>query len=116
MFKFDGFDRLASQTAARQQQQPAQQPAEDATGVKATSSFSIQSAGPPDIVAGDITTSSTVAPGAALTGFINTEADQDWFKVSLVAGRSYRFAVSGSGAAPLTDSLVTLYDSTGALI
>ena len=42
------------------------------------------------------TTTGTVAIGSSTTGEIETEGDLDWFKVTLAAGKTYRFDLMGS--------------------
>ena len=50
---------------------------------------------PDDHPAGTSTTG-TVAIGSSTTGEIETEGDLDWFKVTLAAGKTYRFDLMGS--------------------
>lgn len=44
---------------------------------------------------------------------IGTPEDVDWFGVELVEGRPYRINVEGSGANPLADPYLRIYDSQG---
>ena len=47
-----------------------------------------------------------------LTDTISPPGDFDLFGINLVAGRTYMFSVYGSGATPLQDSIVALFDNT----
>lgn len=72
-------------------------------------------------VAGDITTTSQIyVDEGAIRGTLNTIGDYDFFKVELVAGRTYEFAMlgatGGTNGLPLIDAYVELYDAAGNLI
>jgi Ca2+-binding RTX toxin-like protein len=74
-----------------------------------------------DDAAGDITTTrSVVVGGVAVVSTIDTIGDQDFYKVELVAGRSYEFGMfgetAGPGGVPLVDSLVEIRRADGSLI
>ena len=73
------------------------------------------SAGPAD-VAGDATTTSSLAVGASTTGSIDSSLDADWFRITLAAGQQYRFDLRAapSGQGTLADPLLRLTDSAGA--
>jgi len=47
-----------------------------------------------------------------LTDTISPSGDFDLFGINLVAGRTYMFSVYGSGATPLQDSIVALFNNT----
>jgi hypothetical protein len=49
------------------------------------------------------------------TSVLQTPNDVDWFAITMVEGRPYRFNVSGEGEgdAALTDPMLTLYDAEG---
>lgn len=51
--------------------------------------------GPADDFAGSVATTGTVAVNGSIAGVVNTGGDRDWFRVWLVAGRSYRLDVTG---------------------
>lgn len=60
-----------------------------------------------------------VSAGASATSLIDAAADQDWFSVSLSAGRSYDIGLGGSASdsGTLTDPYLSgIYDSAGTLI
>ena len=64
----------------------------------------------------DTSTPGWVAVGGAATGAIGTAYDQDWFAVELDAGRTYRFALTGSpgGGGTLPDTYFrAIYNSEG---
>ncbi|WP_461307882.1 M10 family metallopeptidase C-terminal domain-containing protein, partial [Albidovulum sp.] len=62
-------------------------------------------------------TSYTIGIGDRFDGTISSTSDTDWVRVSLTAGQSYVFSVWGTGlAAGLDDSVLTLYNASGAQI
>ncbi|HEY8616155.1 pre-peptidase C-terminal domain-containing protein [Phenylobacterium sp.] len=71
-----------------------------------------------DDYAASTSTSGVVAVGAAVTGVIEAAGDTDWFRVSLVAGRSYRFDLEGAatGRGTLADPVLEVRSSTGGLL
>ena len=67
----------------------------------------------------DTSTTGAVAVGGSAGGRIESDGDRDWFAVELVAGRSYRIDLegSGSGSGVLRDSyLYGIHDAAGDLI
>ncbi len=75
-------------------------------------------AGAPDDYAGTTATAGAVTPngsGAQMTGEIEVGADQDWFKVSLTAGETYNFELTGdpSGGGTLEDTYLLIFDASG---
>ena len=75
----------------------------------------------PDNVPGDTSTTVTVTvDGAPLVSTINTIGDMDYFKVELVAGRTYDIGqyakLLGPSGIPLSDAYLELYDSAGNLV
>ena len=67
----------------------------------------------PDDYGADTDTTGSVSVGGSATGQIEVVQDTDWFKVSLEAGKSYRFDVDSGG---LEDPYVRLFDTNGVLI
>lgn len=59
------------------------------------------------------TAESMEANGEGRSGAINSNDDVDWFGITLVEGRPYRFNVQGADSDPLADPVLTLYDSEG---
>jgi serralysin len=49
----------------------------------------------------------------SVRGYINTPGDQDWYKITLVAGQTYTFALSGFGRGALSDAYVRLFNASG---
>ena len=47
--------------------------------------------------------------GGSRTGLVNTPGDADGYAINLVAGQSYVFTLTGTGATPLEDPLLELY-------
>ncbi len=74
-----------------------------------------------DDVADNIGTTATITVGApSIVSTINTIGDQDFFKVELVAGRTYDIgqyaALAGPSGVPLADAYIELYDAAGNLV
>jgi hypothetical protein len=67
------------------------------------------------ITASPSTTGVLAVAGGVVNGLIDAPADVDWYQVSLTAGVHYRFGLSASGASPLDDPYVRVYDSAGVL-
>src|SRR5215475_15684988 len=67
----------------------------------------------PDTVPGSTGTSSTMSGGTSVRGFINGSGDQDWYAVTLTAGQTYTFALSGFGVGALSDGYLRLLNSSG---
>ena len=62
-------------------------------------------------------TTGTVEVGGSVTGDIEVPGDRDWFAVSLLAGRTYRIDLEGSGAGALHDPyLYGVHDADGDLL
>ncbi|MBP2236639.1 serralysin, partial [Sinorhizobium kostiense] len=55
-------------------------------------------------------TSKTVTAGGSVSGYVNSSGDQDWYKITLTAGQTYRFTLDGSNG---LDAYLTLYDAGG---
>jgi serralysin len=70
----------------------------------------------PDTIAGDSTTTGTVALNGAVTGTIDTNGDHDWYAVQLVAGQSYFIRSSATGTGADVDTFLTLRNSSGAVL
>src|SRR5882724_9016272 len=66
-----------------------------------------------DTVPGSTGTSSTLSGASSVRGFINAGGDQDWYSVTLTAGQTYTFALSGFGIGALSDAYLRLLDSSG---
>ena len=66
--------------------------------------------GPPEI-AGNIATQASLEDSSTVSGEINYQFDEDWFRVELQAGKQYSFALTG-----LSDSLLKLLDSSGGFV
>ena len=64
-------------------------------------------------------TTGTVTPGTPTTGEVNTDYEEDWFRVTLEAGATYRIEITGrsSGSGTLVSPMLKgLYDADGNLI
>jgi len=63
--------------------------------------------GPPEIP-GNKSTQASLAVAGSVSGNVDYQGDEDWFRVDLQAGNQYSFSLSG-----LPDSLLKLFDSSG---
>src|SRR3990172_7219040 len=68
-----------------------------------------------DTVLGDSSSGSVVLVGGSVTGTIDFTGDQDWYRVSLIAGRQYRFDLLAAPSAlgTLDDPYLRLIDVSG---
>ena len=66
-----------------------------------------------DSVPGSTGTSLTMSSGSSVRGYVNSSGDQDWYAVTLTAGQTYTFALSGFGTGALSDSYLRLLNSSG---
>lgn len=71
-----------------------------------------------DDYAADSSTNGSVGVGISSPGNIERAGDIDWFAVSLTAGTDYAISQQGSpsGQGTLSDPLMRVYDSSGALV
>ncbi|MCX7558416.1 S8 family serine peptidase [Sulfitobacter sp. F26204] len=67
-------------------------------------------------IAGDTTTTATLAPGQSILGALETPGDADWYVVNVNAGQTYDFSLSRSGLDPINDPYLILLDGSGNLI
>jgi len=75
----------------------------------------------PDVIesidaAGGASTTYTLAIGQTAQGSISTLGDHDWFRVDLVAGQTYTFALVGTGSSGVRDPLLSLRGPDGTTI
>lgn len=66
-----------------------------------------------DTIQRNITTTAVLATGKSITSAIDVAGDSDWFKVSLKAGISYAFTVTGTGTSGLPDGDIFVRDANG---
>jgi serralysin len=64
-------------------------------------------------VAADTSTTASVSVGGSFVGGLGFVGDEDWVSISLGAGETVVIGLEGTGAAPLSDPLVEIWDSTG---
>src|SRR5215211_6238814 len=71
-----------------------------------------------DDYAGSTATTGVVSVGGSVTGNIESTQDQDWFRITLAAGRTYQFNLEGSdtGQGTWTDPFLRLLNSSGSQI
>lgn len=77
--------------------------------------ISVTNITPADDFTNTIGTTGMIAINGMATGVIETVNDTDWFKTTLVAGRTYRFDLDGSatGQGTLVDPYMSVRDATG---
>ena len=66
-----------------------------------------------DTVAGSTSTSSTLSIDSSVRGYVNAAGDQDWYRVDLVAGQQYTFALNGFGTGAIADPYLRLFSASG---
>src|SRR4051812_44672319 len=64
-----------------------------------------------DDYAASTATTGTLAVGASITSNIDTTSDDDWFRITLTAGRTYQFDLAGS--ATVTEPYLHVMNSAG---
>ena len=69
-----------------------------------------------DVIPNNTGTPYTLTIGGSETGVVNFAGDRDWFHVDLVAGQSYAFTMSSTGANPVADCFLELFNSSGQMI
>ena len=69
-----------------------------------------------DTVAGSASTSATLAIDTSVRGYVNAAGDQDWYRVDLVAGQQYTFALNGFGKGAIQDGDLRLFNAAGTQI
>lgn len=69
-----------------------------------------------DDLPADATTPATLALGDTFSSQLEVVGDRDWIAVELVAGQRYAISLNGTGADPVSDPLVRLYDAAGNLV
>lgn len=58
----------------------------------------------------------TINIDSTIQGKIGVPGEQDWYKIALVKGQSYKFAEIGTGTNSLSDTYLKLYDASKTLI
>jgi serralysin len=69
-----------------------------------------------DTVAGTTSTLATIGTAMAVRGYVNSGTDQDWYRIDLVAGQQYTFALNGFGRGALQDPILRVADSSGTIV
>lgn len=67
-------------------------------------------------VPADPTTPVSIGIGESYDGVLETRGDADWIAIELEAGQTVQINLSGSGANPVADPYLVLYDSNGVQI
>jgi hypothetical protein len=68
---------------------------------------------PTDNTSGDRNTRGRLNVGGSVDGDLGYAQDQDWYRIRLQEGESYRFTLNSAGASPLGDPLLRLYNAAG---
>ena len=66
--------------------------------------------------AGNATTSYVLDVGQTAQGLLSSAADHDWYRVDLLAGETYTFAMTGTGTNNVVDTYLQLYDADGTTV
>src|SRR5262245_24533312 len=65
--------------------------------------------------AGSTSTAYTLTPGQTLQGQLGVVGDQDYYRVNLVAGHTYVFAMVGTGVNKARDTYLQLFNADGSV-
>ncbi|MBY0567427.1 MAG: pre-peptidase C-terminal domain-containing protein [Hyphomonadaceae bacterium] len=68
---------------------------------------------PDDGLAANRNTRGRITLGQDVNGSLETEGDQDWYRLRLEAGQTYRFALRGEGDTPVGDPLLRVHNAQG---
>lgn len=71
---------------------------------------------PADDYSANVATTGSITAGGSATGQLEATADSDWFAIALTAGKQYIFTLTSGATDGLTDPLLSLYASNGALV
>ena len=63
--------------------------------------------------AGSTATTYTLSAGQTAQGQLSSSSDHDWYRVDLVAGQTYSFAMTGTGTDNAIDTYLRLYAADG---
>jgi Ca2+-binding RTX toxin-like protein len=66
--------------------------------------------------AADSATAYTLSVGQTAQGALGSNGDHDWYRVTLTAGQTYTFAMTGTGTNNVRDPYLRLYDSSSQLV
>src|SRR5438552_10393962 len=66
--------------------------------------------------AGNSGTIYTLNVGQTAQGVLSTAADHDWYRVNLLAGQTYTFAMTGTGTTNVIDTYLRIYAPDGATV
>jgi hypothetical protein len=84
-----------------------------------TGSYTLEATAEPfSDVPGDPDTDANISAGETINDAIEFAGDQDWFRIEMVEGESYRFTLRGErgGFGTLADPYLELYDAGGNMI
>jgi hypothetical protein len=68
---------------------------------------------PDDGLSANRNTRGRITLGQDVNGTLETEGDQDWYRLRLEEGQTYRFALRGEGDTPVGDSLLRVHNAQG---
>lgn len=75
--------------------------------------------GTTDTVPGGTSTSFGISAGTPVFGVVNSSGDQDWYRITVVAGQSYTISLNGatvSGIGAISDTYLRVYNASGVLV
>ncbi|OZO45785.1 hypothetical protein CGU37_27525, partial [Pseudomonas fluorescens] len=65
---------------------------------------------------GSNSTTYVISAGDTFQGTISSASDVDWIRIDMTAGTVYTISMQGTGGTPLQDTLLALFDSSGAVV
>ena len=82
-----------------------------------TTTYNFTTAAAADDYAASTATSGTLSVGGSVIGKIESRGDVDWFKVTLIAGKTYQFTLDANSiTGAIGDPFLRLYNSAGVLL
>jgi serralysin len=69
-----------------------------------------------DTIAGDFTTTGTIALGGSINGTINALGDHDWYAISMTAGQSVLLRTNTVAGGGVADTTLTVHNNTGTVL
>ena len=64
-------------------------------------------------VPGDASTTKSISVGESVVDELEVVGDTDWFRIELTAGQSISISLSGTGANPVADTYLRIYNASG---
>lgn len=67
-------------------------------------------------IPGDSSTTATITVGGSVVDELETVGDTDWYRITLSGNQTILISLNGSGATPVSDTYLRIYNANGVLI